>query len=171
METFVRMDVECSEEYIDIPDSGRRNVEKKSKLKHVDSDDSTMEESIEHIKAYHSESEEHVEASEETAPKAVPIGVKRKQIGSPVIHTEQTVPNKSTEWAQSKQSIPSRMGKEVVVSILSTAEWTVTPRQFKKGIQSKRTRKTASKAFDIQGRGGPRRSTPIPKPGRTRNTL
>ena len=31
METVVRMDGECSEEYVDIPDSGRRTVEKKSR--------------------------------------------------------------------------------------------------------------------------------------------
>ena len=149
METFVRMDIEYSKEYVNIPDSGRKNVEKKSRQKHVDSNDSTTEESIEHTEAYHSESGEQVEASEETALKAVPIVVKRKRIGSPIIHAKRAGPNKSTERAQSKQSTPSRMEKEAVVSIFFTAEWTVTPRQFKKGIRSKRTRKTASKAFEI----------------------
>ena len=67
---------ECSEEYIDIPDSGRRNVEKKSRQKYFGSDDSTLEESIAHIEAYHTESGEQGEASDETAPKAVSTGVK-----------------------------------------------------------------------------------------------
>ena len=31
METFVRMGGECSEEYVDILDSGRRTIEKKSR--------------------------------------------------------------------------------------------------------------------------------------------
>ena len=43
METFVRMGAECFEEYIDIPNSGLRNVEKKSRQKHFVGDDSTTE--------------------------------------------------------------------------------------------------------------------------------
>ena len=88
METFARMGGECSEEYIDIPDSGRRNVEKKSRQKYFGSDDSTSEESIMHIEAYYTESGEQGEASDETASKVVPTGMKRKRIGTPVIDTE-----------------------------------------------------------------------------------
>ena len=171
METFVRMSGECSEEYVDILGSERRNVEKKCRRKYFGSDYSTTEESIGYTKAYHTESGEQVEASDETAPKAVPTGVKRNQIGTPVIDTERAVQNKSTERAQSKHQTHSRKGKEAAVPILSTAEWTFTPGQFKKGIRSKSTRKTTSKAFDIQGRGGPRMSTPIPEPGTKRNTV
>ena len=153
METFVRIGGKCYEEYIDIPDSGWRNVEKKSRRKYFGSDDSTMEESIRHIKAYHTESGEQDEASDEIAPKAVPIGVKQKRIGTPIIDTERAVQNKITERAQSKQRIDSRKGKEATVPILSTAEWTLIPGQFKKGIRSKSTRKTTSRVFDIQDRG------------------
>ena len=78
METFVRMGGECFEKYVDIPYSGRRNVEKKFRRKLFDSDDSTMEESIGHTEAYHTESGEHVETSDKTAPKAVPTGMKQK---------------------------------------------------------------------------------------------
>ena len=120
METFVRMGAKSSEKYIDIPDSGWRNVEKKSRRKYFDSDDSTTEEAIGHTEAYHSESGEQVEASKETAPKVVLTGVKQKQIGSLIIHAERAVPNKSTEWAQSKQSTHGGMRKEAAISILST---------------------------------------------------
>ena len=171
METFVRMGGKCFEEYVDIPNSGRRNVEKKCRRKYFGSDDSTTEESIRHTEAYHTESGEQVEASDEIAPKAVPTGGKQKRIGTPIIDTERAVQNKSTERAQSKHQIHGRKGKEAVVPILSIAEWTLTPGQFKKGIRSKSTRKTASKAFDIQDRGGPRMSTPIPEPGTKRNTV
>ena len=58
METFVRMGGECSEEYVDIQDSGRRTVEKKSRRNYYSSDDSTTEESIGHIETYHTESGE-----------------------------------------------------------------------------------------------------------------
>ena len=88
METFVKMGGECFEEYIGIPNSGRRNVEKKSRRKHFGSDDSTTEESIGYTEAYHIESGEQVEASDESALKAVPTGVKQKRIGTPVIDTE-----------------------------------------------------------------------------------
>ena len=88
METFVKMGAECSKEYVDILDSGRRNVEKKSRRKHLDSDDSTTEESIGHTEVYHTESGEQVEAREETALKVVPTSVKRKRIGSLVIDVE-----------------------------------------------------------------------------------
>ena len=76
VETFVRMSEECSEKYVNIPDSGRRNVEKKSRRNFFDSDDSTTEESITHTEAYRTESEEQIETSDETAPKVVPTGVK-----------------------------------------------------------------------------------------------
>ena len=76
METSVRMGGECSEEYVDIPDSGRRTVEKKSRQNYYGSDDSTTEESIGHTETYHTESGEQEEASDKTALKAVPIGVK-----------------------------------------------------------------------------------------------
>ena len=46
MEPFGRMDEEFSEEEVDIPYSGMMNVEKKSRRKHFDGDDSTTEESI-----------------------------------------------------------------------------------------------------------------------------
>ena len=91
METFVRMGRECSEEYVDIPDNGWRNVEKKFRRKHFGSDDSTTEESIGHTEAYHTESGEQVEASDDSAPKAIPIGVKRKRIGTLVIDTERAM--------------------------------------------------------------------------------
>ena len=84
-------------------DSGRRNVEKKSRRNHFDSDDSTTEESFGHTEAYHTESREHVEASEETTLKAVPTSVKQKRIGTPVINTKRVVQNKITKWALSKQ--------------------------------------------------------------------
>ena len=58
METFGGMDGECSKEYVDIPDSGRRNVEKKSRQKYFGSVDSTTKESIGHTEAYHTESGE-----------------------------------------------------------------------------------------------------------------
>ena len=58
METFGGMDGECSEEYVDILDSGQRNVEKKSRQKYFGSVDSITEESIGHTKAYHIESGE-----------------------------------------------------------------------------------------------------------------
>ena len=80
MEPFVRMDGECSEKYVDIPDSGRRNVEKKSRCKYFDNEDSTTEESIRHTKAYYIKNGEQVETSDETAPKAIPTGIKRKRI-------------------------------------------------------------------------------------------
>ena len=67
--------------------------------------------------------------------------------------------NKITERAESKQGIYDQKGKEAAIPILSTAEWTSTPRQFTKGIRSKLMKKTASKAVDIQGRRGPRMST------------
>ena len=76
MEPFVRMGEICSEEDVDIQDNGLMNVEKKSKRKHFDGDDSTSKESIGHNEAYHTESGEQVEASEETAPKAVSRGLK-----------------------------------------------------------------------------------------------
>ena len=76
METSVRMGGECSKEYVDIPDNGRRTVEKKSRRNYYGSDDSTTEESIGHTETYHTESGEQEEASDETALKAVPIGVK-----------------------------------------------------------------------------------------------
>ena len=88
IETFIRMGGECFEEYVDIPNSGRRNVEKKSGRKHFDSEDSTTEKSIGHTEAYHIESGEQVETSDKTAPKVVPTNVKRKQIGTPVIDAE-----------------------------------------------------------------------------------
>ena len=165
------MDGECSIEYIDIPDSGRRNVEKKSKQKYFDSEDSTTEESIGHIEAYLTESGEQLETNDETAPKAISTGVKRKQIGSPVIDAERVMQNKISECTQSKKWTHGRMKKDVAVPILSTTELTFTLGQFKKGIWSKSTRKTASKAFEIQGRGGPRMSIPIPKPGMKINTV
>ena len=46
MEPFVRMGEVCSKEDVDIQDSGLMNVEKKSKRKYFDGDDSTTEESI-----------------------------------------------------------------------------------------------------------------------------
>ena len=76
MKTFVRMGGECSEEYVDIQDSGRRTVEKKSRRNYYGSDDSTTEESIGHTETYHTESGEQEEASDETTLKAVLTGVK-----------------------------------------------------------------------------------------------
>ena len=58
MEPFVRMGAECSKEDVDIPDSGLLNVEKNSRRKHFDSNDSITEESISHSEAYHIESGE-----------------------------------------------------------------------------------------------------------------
>ena len=75
---FVRMGEVYSEEDVDSQDSGLMNVEKKSRRKQFDGDDSTTEESISQSKAYHTESREQVEASEETAPKAIPRGLKQK---------------------------------------------------------------------------------------------
>ena len=122
METFVRVGGECSEEYVDIPDSGRRNVKKKSRQNHFGSDDSTIEESIGHTEAYHTESGEQIEASDKTTPKAIPTGVKRKRIGTLVINTERAVQNKITKQAQSKQRTQGRKGKEATLPILSTVE-------------------------------------------------
>ena len=84
MEPFVRMSAKCSKEDVDIPDSGLMNVEKKFRRKHFDGDDSTMEEAISQSEAYHIGSGEQVEASVETAPKAVPRSLKRKRIDTPV---------------------------------------------------------------------------------------
>ena len=78
MEPFVRMGEVYSEEDVDSQDSGLMNVEKKSRRKQFDSDESTTEESISQSEAYHTESREQVEASEETAPKVVPRGLKQK---------------------------------------------------------------------------------------------
>ena len=46
MEPFVRMGEVFSEEDVNIPYSGMMNVEKKSRRKHFDGNDSTTEESI-----------------------------------------------------------------------------------------------------------------------------
>ena len=91
METHVRMGGECSKEYVDIPDNGWRNVEKKFRRKIFGSDDSTMEESIGHTEAYHTENGEQVEASDDFAPKAIPTSVKQKQIGTLVIDIERAM--------------------------------------------------------------------------------
>ena len=104
METVVRITEVCSEEDVDILDSGSRNLEKKSILNHFDGEDSTTEESISYNEAYHTESGEPVEASEETTPKGVPRGGKQKRIGTPVIDAERAVQSKSTKRAQSKRS-------------------------------------------------------------------
>ena len=42
MEPFARMGEVCSEEDVDIPDTGMMNVKKKSRQKYFDSDDSTI---------------------------------------------------------------------------------------------------------------------------------
>ena len=78
METFRSMGAECSEEYVDIPDSDQRNVKEKCQRKHVESDDSAMEESIGHTESYEIESREQDETSDEIAPKAVLTSMKRK---------------------------------------------------------------------------------------------
>ena len=171
MEKSVKMGGECSEDYIDIPDSGRRNVEKPSRRKLIGSDDSTKEESITHTETYQTESEDQIETSEETTSKAIPTDVKRNRIGIPVSDDKRAVQNKITERAESKQGIYGRKGKDEAVPILSTPKWPFTSKQFTKGIRSKSTRNTASTAVDIQGRGGPRMSTPTLVPGLKKNTV
>ena len=111
METFVRMGEECSEEYVDIPDSSRGNVEKKSRRKRFGSDDFTTEESIGHIEAYHTESGEQVEASDKTALKAILTSVKRKRIGTPIINTEQAVQNKLQNRHDQNNELTVKRGK------------------------------------------------------------
>ena len=88
MEPIVRMGEVCSEQDVEIQDSGMMKVKKKNRLKHFDGNDSTTEESIGLSKAYHTESREQDEASEETGPKAILRGLKRKKIGSPVFDAE-----------------------------------------------------------------------------------
>ena len=171
METFRSMGAECSKEYVDIPDSDQRNVKEKCRRKHVESDDSATVESIGHTKSYQTESGEQDEASDETAPKAVPTSMKRKRCGTADSDVERVEQNKITEQAQSKQRTHSRKEKEATIPILSTMEWTMTPGQFKRKIRSKSTRNTARKAIDIQGRGGTRMNTPIPELGMNRNTV
>ena len=156
METFRSMGAECSEKYVDIPDSDQRNVKEKCRRKHVESDDSSTEESIGYIESYETESGEQDEesgeqdeASDETTPKAVPISMKRKRSGTTGSDAERVEQNKITEHAQSKQQTHGRKGKEATVPILSTMEWIMTPGQFKKKIRSKSTRNTARKAIDI----------------------
>ena len=52
------MGAECSEEYVDIPNSDHRNVKEECRRKHVENDDSAMEESIGHTESYETESGE-----------------------------------------------------------------------------------------------------------------
>ena len=56
-----------------------------------------MEESIGQSEAYHTESREHDEPSEETAKKAVSRRMKQKQISSHVFDGEGAVHNHSTK--------------------------------------------------------------------------
>ena len=171
METFRSMGAECSEEFVDIPDSDQMNVKEKCRRKYVESDDSATEESIGHTESYQTESRQQNRASDETAPKAVPTSMKQKRSGTVGNDAERVEQNKSTKKAQSKQRTHGRKGKEATVSILSTMEWTMTPGQFKRKIRSKSTRNTARKTIDIQGRGGTRMNTPIPELGLNRNTV
>ena len=76
MEPFGRMDEAFSEE-VDIPYSGMMNVEKKCRRKNSNGDDSTTEDSFGQSEAYHTESGQHDEYSEEIAPKAISRGLKQ----------------------------------------------------------------------------------------------
>ena len=118
------------------------NVEKKTKQKDFDGNDSTIEESIGQSEAYHTESREHDEPSEESAPKAVLRRMERKRIGSHVFDGEGVVHNQSTKQTQSKRRSDGPLGKKNVVSIFSTTELTLTLRHVTKGIRSKSKRKT-----------------------------
>ena len=103
-----------SQEDVDIQDSGMVNVEKKTGLKDLDGDDSTSEESISHSEAYHTESGENDESSEETATKVVKRRMKRKQVDCHVFDGDGVLHNQSIEGAQSKGSSKSPMGKKIL---------------------------------------------------------
>ena len=114
MEPLIRMVEVCSEEDVDIPDSGMLNVEKKVGQKDFNGDDSTTEESIGQNEAYHIESGEHDESSEESASKAISRRMERKRNGSHVFDGEGAVYNQSTKRAQSKRRSDGPLGKRML---------------------------------------------------------
>ena len=61
----------CSQKDVDIQESGMVNVEKKTRLKALDGDDSTTKESIGESKVYYTNSGENNESNEETTTKTI----------------------------------------------------------------------------------------------------
>lgn len=174
LEPLFRMAEACSQEYVDIQDSGMVNLEEKIRVEEdvqeVDRDDYTIEKTIAETEAYCATTEANDELDEEIGAAIPQRRSKRKQLNRNVHVREGVAHNQTIGGAQqSKRSNRGHIGKENIPDPLSTVHQAF--RDVPKRKRSRSTRKAFATILETNDVASPRTTTPIPEPSMHTKTV